>query len=145
MSFKTIQEAFDATVLHLARQKKRAGKVNLSTEILSNEFMCQYQDEQGNRCSVGAHIKDKNSATLSFIGNICSLKFNFPKLFLEGGDLYIAELNEFKTGQFWERVQRSHDNAESKDVNFIRNSLQQVAIDFNLNPASIDQITEWNG
>ena len=143
--FNTIQEAFDATVNHLAKQGRKASisiTKNFGDGEVRTTTRCLYKTDDGLTCAVGCHLSEENHARAAgYVGPLNFLikeKFrHFPE------ELKIANVNESGLYKFWARMQHAHDNSQS--LSHLRRELSSVAGEFFLNDSSIHSIKTWEG
>lgn len=129
--FNSLQEAFDATIDHLAKQKQRA----MVTDTYTNRQVCAYSGLDGRRCAIGAHIPQGHDAE-GLNGGVRRLFQRYPDIAqLLSIPSYQNDLN------FWVMLQRCHDR--SPTVEELHQALGAVAIQHNLNQDKIAEITEW--
>lgn len=153
--FKTFQEAFDATIAHLAKQGKQAKVGNT----------CTYLSEEGDCCAVGAHIPRDHPSMgkfgKPFVGSYFSLIAHYEdlrqmfRIFEPGLEIphldfrvgaVVGAINEITTWEkvsvlFWKLMQTAHD--ESYTLEDLKTRLERIAAEFKLDTKSINQIDKW--
>ena len=153
--FNSLQEAFDATVAHLAKQKRRAYKngslVQAACSLDQAANGCQYgfittEGEMLN-CAVGCHLPKDNDEYMHFSGTVqCLIDYHLGvREFLDIKPFSDQE-NFSRTLNFWTELQRAHDcsNLSESPLDCIKYALNKVAYNYSLDPASIETITEWS-
>lgn len=127
--FATLQEAFDATVLHLAVQGQRAYVPG---------WGCVYRMKDDLKCAIGFHIPDGHEAQDSS-GSVYKMFDKHPD---------IQELmspfgmHSWKVREFWADMQRTHDT--SGTLTLLKCRLFDVANKHNLEWESIENIRQWS-
>ena len=146
MPFNTRQEAFDATVKHLAEQKQMAAyRSAVGTPKCQYKF---YENESGKllTCAVGCHIKDIPTAFMegqgiNYIYSINKYADETEKRAAIYDALNIVGGSEEESEDFWCHIQGVHDRAYT--LVSLKKELYAFVAKRKLNPASIDLITEW--
>ena len=121
------QEIFDTVVKHLAKQKTKS----VLPRPHGNDMQCVYRGEGGMKCAVGCLIPDElydpdmEGDTVDQLADLNKL----PEDLVEHVSLLY-------------NLQFAHDY--SADIAELKSNLRNSASLFDLNDASIDNITEWN-
>lgn len=132
--FKTFQEAFDATVRHLAKQGKKAAV----KDRRSDKVACLYLTDKNLKCAVGAHIPDGHPAQMT-IGSVGILFNAFPDI---RKLLSVGEDKDNSSLPFWIGIQGIHDHSHSLEDLVAK--LNAFANKWSLDASVISEITEWD-
>lgn len=131
--FKTFQEAFDATVRHLAKQGKKAAV----KDRRSDKVACLYLTDKNLKCAVGAHIPSGHPAQTT-VGFVEILFKAFPDI----RERMSVDDDKDTSLSFWSGMQGIHDYAQSLEDLVAK--LNDFAKKWNLNTSVVSELTEWD-
>lgn len=131
----TLQEYFDKTVEHLAKQKDRAITADDLTTF-GFGYRCVFLNEKGMKCAVGVHIPDGHPAQV-ITEDLDTLAMKFPDL------CGIAWPDHYHGLDLARMLQGAHDVSNNRsDLVYL---LEMIAKRYNLSPEKVELITEWKG
>lgn len=119
------QEFFDRTCEHLALQKRRA---------VDSSYLCLYRAPGGLSCAIGAHIPD----------GMPGLRREENEPVNMAVQRHPSWLKYIPCVRLASRLQIAHDKWRGAPQGLIED-LKRVADEFNLDPAAVEYIEEWEG
>lgn len=128
---KTLQEIFDITVQHLAKQKCQA---------IDIKDMCMYRASNGKKCAYGIHIPDEEYR-LEFenkSSDVLNLQLGYVAPAFRGEDNKFATPSHATLARM---LQVAHDSCVS--LNVLKRDLTYLARQFSLDASLVNTITEW--
>ena len=132
---KTNQEAFDMAVLHMAKQKHRS--------MSETEFHCSYFTPNGDRCAYGALHSPENAEELERrCGGMSVHELELVTEDFDHGDEGALVDHGEVAHRLLQALQSAHDTTTTPAS--LRRCLGDIAIRFDLDPSTIELITEWS-